>query len=85
MRQKPSKNNGTALPSSHEIAVCAYALWEAEDHPVGRDVEHWLQAEKQLMADRLHDNQALLAMSDKATVASRQPRRRASKKAEVAS
>ena len=28
-----------------EIAKRAYALWELEGEPTGRDVEHWLRAE----------------------------------------
>ena len=28
-----------------EIAVCAYFIWEQEGKPVGRALDHWLQAE----------------------------------------
>ncbi len=30
------------------IAFTAYCIWEREGRPVGRDLEHWLQAEAQL-------------------------------------
>jgi len=36
------------VPSSEEIAVCAYIIWEREGCPHGRALEHWLQAEAQL-------------------------------------
>jgi hypothetical protein len=40
-------------PNTREqIAPCAYYIWQAEGRPDGRDVEHWLQAELQLCADR---------------------------------
>lgn len=29
----------------------AFAIWDAEGRPVERDVEHWLQAERELDAD----------------------------------
>jgi len=33
-------------PNRHaEIAKRAYALWEREDRPAGKDIEHWLRAE----------------------------------------
>jgi hypothetical protein len=38
-------------PSTEEIAVCAYLIWEQE----GRAAEHWLQAEEQLAAAHAHD------------------------------
>ncbi len=35
-------------PSYDEIAMRAYAIYEREGRPEGRDVEHWLQAETEL-------------------------------------
>ncbi|MBV8190962.1 MAG: DUF2934 domain-containing protein [Alphaproteobacteria bacterium] len=32
------------------IAERAYTLWESEGKPEGRDVEHWSQAEAEIMA-----------------------------------
>ena len=46
----------TTLPTPEEIAACAYAIWEREGQPHGRDVEHWLQAEAQLKIDRQEDS-----------------------------
>ena len=33
-----------------QIGVAAYKLWESAGHPSGRDLEFWLNAEKQLRA-----------------------------------
>jgi hypothetical protein len=33
----------------HEIAVCAYCIWLQEGKPEGRALDHWLQAELQLV------------------------------------
>lgn len=32
------------------IRDTAYAIWEAEGKPVGRDVDHWRQAEERVAA-----------------------------------
>jgi hypothetical protein len=45
-------NHMTATPSEpthHEIAVSAYCIWEQEGRPEGRTLDHWLQAELQLV------------------------------------
>jgi len=49
-------------PSRDEIARLAYGIWEAESHPLGRDVAHWLLAEQQLRAGR--DGEARLSPAD---------------------
>lgn len=49
------ENNGFAPPSQDEIASCAYLIWEREGRLSGREKEHWLQAETQLIACRAHD------------------------------
>jgi hypothetical protein len=33
-----------------QIGAVAYKLWESAGHPAGRDLEFWLNAEKQLRA-----------------------------------
>jgi hypothetical protein len=34
------------IPDPHtEIAKRAYAMWEVEGWPTGRDLEHWFRAE----------------------------------------
>ena len=38
-------------PYHEEIALCAYHIWEEEGRMHGRDMDHWLQAEKRLVAD----------------------------------
>lgn len=47
--------NGFSAPSCGEIALCAYLIWEKEGRPLGRESEHWLQAEAQLLACRAHE------------------------------
>lgn len=48
-------NNQTILqPTTKQIAVCAYLIWKKEGRPLGRDMQHWLQAEKQLQVDCVH-------------------------------
>jgi hypothetical protein len=39
-------------PTHDEIAACARAIYEMEGRPEGKAVEHWLQAEAQLIAER---------------------------------
>ncbi|HEY5811278.1 MAG TPA: DUF2934 domain-containing protein [Terrimicrobiaceae bacterium] len=39
-----------------EVAVCAYFIWEQEGKPIGRALDHWLQAELQLAAALLHES-----------------------------
>lgn len=40
------KKDGTMSNTSRHEWICkrAYAIWEAEGRPHGRDAEHWLQA-----------------------------------------
>lgn len=40
------------FPSSEEIAAAAHLIWEQEGRPNGRDLQHWLESEAQLLADR---------------------------------
>jgi len=46
-------------PSSQEIAVQAHDLYQRRGCEMGRDVEDWFEAERQLMEDR---RQQLLAV-----------------------
>lgn len=39
-------------PTHEEIAACARRIYESEGRPDGKSVEHWLQAEAQLVAER---------------------------------
>jgi hypothetical protein len=48
-------HNGFNEPAPEEIAYCAYLIWEKEGCPEGREREHWLQAETQLLATRAHE------------------------------
>jgi hypothetical protein len=45
----PSRN--LRAPTADEIAARAHQIWRAEGEPAGRDVEHWLQAERELTAE----------------------------------
>jgi hypothetical protein len=43
------KVNGSTQPTREQIAARAYAIWEQEGRPFGREIEHWLRAERELM------------------------------------
>jgi hypothetical protein len=34
--------------TQQDIGACAYELWEKEGRPNGRDLAHWLEAERML-------------------------------------
>lgn len=38
-------------PTHEEIAACAHQIYESEGRPEGKAMEHWLQAEAQLIAE----------------------------------
>lgn len=42
-------------PTKEAIAVCACLIWEAEGRPEGLALQHWLQAETQLIAAHHHE------------------------------
>ncbi|MDB6017586.1 MAG: hypothetical protein JWR19_2075 [Pedosphaera sp.] len=42
-------------PTHEEISACAQRIYEMEGRPEGKAVEHWLQAEAQLVAERKAD------------------------------
>lgn len=48
-------------PSQEQIAALAYAIWLDRGQPCGCDVEHWLEAERQLrgVAEPLVDGNRL--------------------------
>ena len=35
-------------PTNEQVAALAYAIWLDRGRPEGRDMEHWLEAERQL-------------------------------------
>jgi hypothetical protein len=39
-------------PTQEEIAACAHLIYEKEGRPEGKALQHWLQAEAQLIAER---------------------------------
>ena len=47
-----------------EIAVCAYFIWEQEGKPLGRALDHWLQAELQLAASLWYEFPLVSAGAD---------------------
>lgn len=47
-------------PTYSEIAARAYEIYEREGRPVGRDFDHWLAAETQLLAERAKPVLALI-------------------------
>jgi hypothetical protein len=36
-------------PTEEWLAICAYFIWLSEGCPHGRDRDHWIQAEEQLL------------------------------------
>ncbi len=48
-------------PTNEEISTYAYYLWEADGRPPGRDLDHWLQAKAQLIANRQYETDLLEA------------------------
>ena len=51
----PKKSPNFQEPADHEIAACAYHIWESEGYPRGREAAHWFQAKAQLSATRKAD------------------------------
>lgn len=51
----PTETDRFSAPTPDEISQCAYLIWEREGRPAGREKEHWLQAETQLLACRAHE------------------------------
>ena len=60
-------------PSHEEIARRAYTLFEKSGRAPGHEMEHWLQAEAQLMADRKAKPETRQQSNGSAKSASRQP------------
>jgi len=56
-------------PTHEEIAICAQGIYEREGRPQGREMEHWLAAEKQLTSER----KAAAGDSAQAKPAAKQP------------
>jgi hypothetical protein len=48
----------SSRPTHEEIAQRAYAIFEQQGRPPGRELEHWLQAEAQLTGRRSQENGA---------------------------
>jgi hypothetical protein len=48
-------------PTYSEIAAHAYEIYVREGRPAGRDFDHWLAAERQLIAERIKPVPALTA------------------------
>lgn len=48
-------------PTYSEIAARAYDIYQREGRPMGRDFDHWLAAETQLIAERTKPVLALTA------------------------
>jgi len=60
-------------PSHEEIALRAYTLFEKSGRAPGHEMEHWLQAEAQLMADRKVKPETRQQSNGSAKSAPRQP------------
>ena len=51
----------TTTPSTDAIAVLAYAYWEADGRPDGKDIDHWLKAEQTLATPQVKEPRVLHA------------------------
>jgi Protein of unknown function (DUF2934) len=47
-----NQNEADFVPSSDEVARKAYFAYVNQGSPQGHEVQHWLEAEKQLQAER---------------------------------
>lgn len=56
-------------PTSDEIAACAYQIYELEGRPEGRNLDHWLAAETQLLAERARPARPAAATARSVSVA----------------
>jgi hypothetical protein len=50
-RRSQSDIQIVARPSDAQIADLAYLIWCYENHPEGRQMEHWLAAERTLQSE----------------------------------
>ena len=50
--KKQNHNAGTEAPAADEVARRAYFSYVNQGSPSGRDVQHWLAAEAELIAER---------------------------------
>jgi hypothetical protein len=48
----PSQNETNFIPSPDEVARKAYFAYVNQGSPQGHEVQHWLQAEAELLAER---------------------------------
>lgn len=46
-----SKPSVVPPPTPEQIAALAHAIWIDRGRPEGRDIDHWLEAERQLRGD----------------------------------
>jgi hypothetical protein len=46
------------MPASKEIAIRAYQIYANAGRPTGREVEFWLEAERQLQRGPIRSSQA---------------------------
>ena len=49
----------SSSPHPDQIAQRAHALWEKRGRPQGQDIEHWLEAERQLTQERTRNGKDL--------------------------
>lgn len=47
-KKSSTSPEGTASPTPEQISELAHTLWLEEGKPEGRDLHHWLEAERQL-------------------------------------
>jgi len=55
MKRKISHRKQPENPVEEETAERAYFLWESEGHPIGKEEEHWREAQRQVNLSHAHD------------------------------
>lgn len=48
---RPVNSPATPPPTQEQIAALAHAIWEDRGRPEGRELDNWLEAERQLKGD----------------------------------
>jgi hypothetical protein len=48
MKSKKTSRASASTPSREQIVALAHAIWIERGCPVGRDLDHWLEAERKL-------------------------------------
>lgn len=68
----------------HKIAARSYSIWESEGKPDGKALDHWLQAQSELVAEIKRTTKAPIKAKAKTATAAKKPRAAAKPKKTIA-